>query len=305
MKIQQLRFYVAVYEEGSISAGAARSNATQSGLSMQIRDLEERYGVRLFERVPSGVLPTEAGRRFYRHAIAVLRATHTAEQSLIDARDQPMGRFRVGLMPTFTRSVLPSALLELNAIHPLISVSVVEAYSQQLSQMTLSGELSFSIVPATPPRDGLDIRPLGTDREFLVSSADSPFAHGEPVRLRDLGPLRLILPGQTNARRPGIERYLAAQGAEVDEIIEMDAMIGTIELVARSEWLSILPGLLCHADEAGTKRKLHPIVDPVLTVSYVQVQPSIRSLSEAEVIFSELVHKQMGALLEWSHAQGA
>ncbi|MEQ8305255.1 MAG: LysR family transcriptional regulator [Hoeflea sp.] len=302
MKFQQLRYYVAVYEEGSFSAGAARSNATQSGLSMQIRDLEERFGTRLFDRVPSGIVPTEAGRRFYQHAIQVLQAAHSAEQCLSDARDQPMGHFKVGLMPTFTRSVLPSALLELNAKYPLIKVSVLEAYSEQLSQMTLAGELSFSIVPATPPRDGLRISPLGTDREFLVSGKNSAIEHGKPVRLRDLGELNLILPGTRNARRPGIERYLAAHGAQTADILEMDAMIGTIELVARSGWMSILPGLLCHADEAGMKRKLHPIVDPPLTVSYVRIEPSTRNLNQAEAIFSDLLSKHMNELLEWSNS---
>ena len=43
MKLQQLRYFVAVYEEGSITAGAERAHATQSGLSMQIKDLEERF----------------------------------------------------------------------------------------------------------------------------------------------------------------------------------------------------------------------------------------------------------------------
>ena len=48
MKIQQLRFFVAVYEEGSFSAGAIRVNATQSGLSMHVRQLENRYGCLLY-----------------------------------------------------------------------------------------------------------------------------------------------------------------------------------------------------------------------------------------------------------------
>ena len=55
MNFRQLRSFVAVYEEGSFSRAAARENATQSGLSMQLRKLEERLGIRLFERRAHGV----------------------------------------------------------------------------------------------------------------------------------------------------------------------------------------------------------------------------------------------------------
>ena len=111
MKLHQLKSIVAIYEEGSISAGAARVNATQSGLSMQIRDLEQRHGVTLFQRSSSGIRPTETGRRFYVKAVDVLRAAWEAEEELRRSRGALTGTVRVGLMPTFTRALLPKVLL--------------------------------------------------------------------------------------------------------------------------------------------------------------------------------------------------
>ncbi|MGI9388078.1 MAG: LysR family transcriptional regulator, partial [Methyloligellaceae bacterium] len=58
MKLQQIRYFVAVYEEGSFTAAAEREHATQSGLSMQIKDLEKKLGVCLFERPSNGATPT-------------------------------------------------------------------------------------------------------------------------------------------------------------------------------------------------------------------------------------------------------
>ena len=60
-KLQHLRYFVAVFEEGSFSAGAQRVNATQSGLSMHVRQLEDRFQVQLLNRSSTGVTPTEAG----------------------------------------------------------------------------------------------------------------------------------------------------------------------------------------------------------------------------------------------------
>ena len=65
--------FVAVYEELSISAAARKVHASQSGVSVQVRDLEDQLGLSLFERVSTGVTPTKAGDQIYRRAIRILR----------------------------------------------------------------------------------------------------------------------------------------------------------------------------------------------------------------------------------------
>ena len=79
MKLQQLRYFAAVYEHGSFSAAADKVNATQSGLSMHVSQMEKRYEVVLFQRSSSGVTPTEAGRAFYLEAVKVLAAASQRE----------------------------------------------------------------------------------------------------------------------------------------------------------------------------------------------------------------------------------
>jgi len=109
VKLQHLKHFIAVFEEGSFSAGAQRVNATQSGLSMHVRQLEDRYQVQLLERSSTGVTPTEAGKRFYRDAVRVMRAASEAEANLRALSGAVTGHVTVGLMPTFTRSVLGPA----------------------------------------------------------------------------------------------------------------------------------------------------------------------------------------------------
>lgn len=299
MKLQQLKYFVAVYEEGSFSAGAQRVHATQSGLSMQVRDLEERHGVPLLIRSSSGVEPTDAGRRFYHQAIKVLRAASEAEEELKRLKGKMVGQVRVGLMPTFTRSVLPDALLRFTERHPMVRLSVVEAYSADLQDATLQGRLDYAIVPAFQEVAGLRASPMGTDREYLVMRPGNGPPHGTPVRLRDMGPLRLVLPGEQNVRRKRIDQYLAAQGIEPAEVLELDAMLGTLELVARSDWAAILPGIICAPDADGTRRKLHPITGPELSVDYVRIEPAARTLSDAAQAFDACVQAELDKLIKW------
>ncbi len=126
VKLQHLKYFVAVFEEGSFSAGAQRVNATQSGLSMHVRQLEDRYQVQLLYRSSTGVTPTEAGKRFYRDAVRVLHAATEAEANLRALSGAVTGHVTVGLMPTFTRAVLGPALMRFAMDFPNVKVAVRE-----------------------------------------------------------------------------------------------------------------------------------------------------------------------------------
>jgi DNA-binding transcriptional LysR family regulator len=119
-----------------------------------------------------------------------------------------------------------------------------------------------------------------------VTRAGGALAHLAPVRLADLGPLRLVLPARGNARRDRLEAHFAAEGLPVAAILDMDAMIATLDFVAASDWATILPETICGKDVDGRLRWLHPIV-PALTVSYAVIEPARRALSPAAAVFLE------------------
>ena len=65
MDLRQIQYFVALYEERSITKAARRLNVVQPALSMQISRLEKTFKTRLFERTSRGVIPTDVGREFY------------------------------------------------------------------------------------------------------------------------------------------------------------------------------------------------------------------------------------------------
>lgn len=298
MKIQQLRFFVAVYEEGSFSAGAIRVNATQSGLSMHVRQLENRYGVTLLNRSSTGVEPTEAGRTFYARAIEVLNAAAKAEDTLRGLSGVVSDHIHVGLMPTFTGSVLSPALMRFAADYPNVRVSVEEAYSSTLSNRVSEGALDFAVVPAVDTDLGLETALMAEDHECLVCAAGSALATEPKARLADLPPLRLVLPSVVNARRPRIERYMSLNGIAVAEVLELDAMLGTLDIVANSNWASILPSVLGRADKDGIKRRFMPLVDPPLGVEYMRISNRARPLGRAAQAFADVLQEELNTALE-------
>jgi DNA-binding transcriptional LysR family regulator len=300
MKLQQLRYFAAVYEQGSFSAAADKVNATQSGLSMHVSQIEKRYGVTLFTRSSSGVTPTEVGRSFYIEAVKVLAAARHAEDRLQTLSGVVVGHVHVGLMPTFTRAVLTSVLKRVSVEYPEIRVSVSEAYSGVLAEGVAEGRLDFGVVPSSfEVDDVLLTRPMGNDRECLVCHAERelPVSNGG-IQLRKMAPLRLALPGPGNARRNRIEHYLNVNQIDVAELLELDTMYGTLDLVANSDWVTILPGILCLPDLDGRRRRVVPLADPPLHVDYMRIETRQRPLTPAAQAFADVLQEELNSALE-------
>jgi LysR family transcriptional regulator, nitrogen assimilation regulatory protein len=289
LNIKQIKAFVAVYEEGSFSRAAKRANATQSGLSMQNLHLEQQIGLKLFDRTPRGVTPTFAGHRLYQLSVGVLRRLDEASVEIKALASGVSGEIRVGLMPTFTRGVLAPALGDFIADFPNVKVSIMEAYSAVLTDRVAGGGLDFAIVPRAPAKEGLRTRLLGTDRELLVCRAGGPLAHLAPVRLTDRRGLKLILPARGNARRDAFDNFAELHNLDIASLLEMDAMIATLEFVANSDFVTILPETICYNDIKGVTRSLHLLIDPPLTVDYAIIEPAKAGLSRAAALFLERI----------------
>jgi LysR family transcriptional regulator, nitrogen assimilation regulatory protein len=284
--LRQIRAIIAVCEEGSFTAAAARENATQSGISQHVAAVERLLGVKLFERSARGVTPTPAGQRYYRRCIEAVGqiAKANAEVSAFAARVS--GDLRIGLIPTLTRAALAPAVENFVARYPDVRLHIIEGYSGALTDMVQNGELDFAAVPAAEGRVGLKTRLIARDREMLVSNVSRGLKPFTPVRLKECGPLKIILPGRANVRRRNIEVYFETHGIEIESIIEMDAMIGTLQLVLRSDWVAILSGLICVADiERPLGRVISPIDDPPLIAEFVVISPARRMLSPQAQLF--------------------
>ena len=269
---------MAAYEERSFTLAAQREGATQSGVSQHVRNLEERHGVMLFRREKGRVVPTPAAEVFYQHCLQALRASDTAFARLRQFSFGLSGETRVGLMPTVNAAALAPALMAFRARHPNVKVSVTEAYSAPLVAMVMAGELDVAVVPAMPPVQGLRISAFMSTPEVFVR------ARGGSGGDSGGGPLKLVLPEAANMRAQSVRSYLNAQGTEIGEVIEMNSMMGTLDLVARSDWCAILPALLMATRTYGEVFEVTPL-DPPLALELVTVESAASALPAAAEAF--------------------
>jgi LysR family tcuABC transcriptional regulator len=303
--LRQVRAVIAVCEEGSFTRAAQRENATQSGISQHVSATERTLGVKLFERSPRGVVPTPAGLRYYKRCVAAVGQLASADEEVRSLAGSVTGDLRIGLMPTFTRAVLAPTLDDFVPRHPDVRLHIVEGYSGTLTDMVQADELDFAVVPAFEGRVGLKSRLIVRDREMLLSGPARGLKPLAPVRLSECRPFKIVLPGPHNIRRRNLDTYFQTHDVEVDAMVEMDAMIGTLEFVARSDWVTVLPSLISVNDIASGDLVINPIADPPLYAEFVVIQPARRTLSTQARLFLERFEAEIAHILNvWDRAIG-
>jgi DNA-binding transcriptional LysR family regulator len=301
--LRQIRAVIAVCEEGSFTRAAERENATQSGISQHVAAVERTLGVSLFERSAGGVTPTPAGLRYYRRCVeAVGTLEHAAEEARALA-GKVTGELRIGLMPTFTRAVLAPTLQSFVPRYPDVRLHIFEGYSGVLTEMVLDDALDFAVVPAFEGTVGLKSRLLVRDREMLISGPKRGLTPLAAVRLSQCKPLKIVVPGPDNIRRRNLETYFQSHGVEVEAMLEMDAMIGTLEFVARSDWVTVLPSVISVNDIDRGELIVNPIAEPELHAEFVVIQPARRTLSTQSRMFLERFEAEIAHIQQvWDQA---
>lgn len=300
--IRSLQALLAVYEEQSFSRAAERENATQSGMSTQVKKLETLLGTPLLSRGKGEMELTPAGEIVYERGRSILQALFDLEQKVAALDRGVSGTIRLGVIPTLTRAVLPRALGRFRAAYPDVEVSVIEEYSFSLMRRVAMGELDWAAVPSGDLLSGLKATYLASDSEVLAVPTDvlPDLPHLTPVKPADLNGLNLILPSSINVRRRGLEQYFSSHDVTPGEVMDMDAMLGTLELIAGGGWSAILPAAICHTDLPGVRRKLHPLVDPPIRTDYVIVQKAEKALGRAaELMFEELKSAALELREDW------
>ena len=98
MELRQIRYFIALYETGSVTKAAHRLNVVQPAVSMQISKLEEELGQVLFERLPKGMAPTAAGEQAYHLLAPIFQEFRSARERIENFGGRVAGQLAVGVI---------------------------------------------------------------------------------------------------------------------------------------------------------------------------------------------------------------
>lgn len=286
MEIHQLRYFVAVADEGNFSRAAQKVHVAQPSLSQQIQKLEAEVGQPLFDRLPRAVLLTEAGKRFSEFARQILANLADAQRCIDECKGQAVGRLVIGAIPTIAPYLLPRLLPQFQQKHPKVAVAVMEDVTEALERRMEEGEVDLALLSTCDSQD-LSQEPLGQEALLLAVPEGHRLSKKERVSWRDLKGEKFLALHRAHCLSRQVADLcaahelnpeLAARGAQLHTIIRM---------VRAGLGLSLVPQMM--ADDEGNKGcRFLPFVAPAPLRTLNIVRNPVRFHSKAAMAFTAI-----------------
>ncbi|WP_189132283.1 LysR family transcriptional regulator [Wenjunlia tyrosinilytica] len=178
MDTRLLRTFAALARTGSFTAAAAELHLAQSTVTVHIKSLERELGTRLFDRLPTGALITDGGRRLLERAEGVLDAeTRLREAAAATGKGAVRGRVVVGAAESLCSTRLPGVVTALRRTHPEVEVSLFAAGTAKAVEGLRSGRLDMALL-LEEEADFTDVaaEPVAREPLVLVCAPDHPMA---------------------------------------------------------------------------------------------------------------------------------
>lgn len=185
LDIRHLKLMVAVTEAQSVTKAGERLHLTQSALSHQLRDLEERLGTPLFLRLNRRMIPTPAGERLLTSARQVLDELQRAEEDLSQMASNKRGTLRLSTECYTCYHWLPEKLKDFSRRFPEVEVKIVVEATRQPIEALLGGRLDLAVVSSIQRDKRLTYRPLFDDELVAILPPEHPLAAKPCLQARD------------------------------------------------------------------------------------------------------------------------
>lgn len=256
MTIRHLAIFRAICENGCNTTRAAETlHMTQPAVSLALRELEQYYGITLFERIGRRLLITQGGQRLLDYAVHILALYDDMEKSMRSW--DATGVIRVGASITIGSQFLPSYIKAFQALQPGIRVQALVMPTDILEQKLMQNELDFALVEGAVHEENIVSEAYMEDELIVVCPADGAFAPGEVISVDTFKKQSFLLREQGSGTREVFDRAIAQAGFSVSPTWEAMSTTALVNAVASGLGVAVLPRRMVQG--AIAKRLVVPI----------------------------------------------
>ncbi|MGC9220746.1 MAG: LysR family transcriptional regulator [Solirubrobacteraceae bacterium] len=243
MELRQLRYLVALSEELSFTAAAAKTNIAQPALSRQIHKLEDELGISLVDRTSRRVRMTRAGQQLVERARVIMHELDDARADVLQETQLMGGRLAIGMTQTPGPLDIARLLHDFHARYPAIELAVREELSVSVAERLRVGEIDLGIVSEIQgaARNGLDLEWIAGEPLVFALHAKHPLAGRAEVDLTELSEESFILFPEGATIRDTFSQLAAERGINPHVAFVTTATERMRELVSLGLGVGLLP----------------------------------------------------------------
>ena len=261
MTLRHFRIFVAVCKQGGITKAAESLYLAQPAVSLAVRELEEHYDVRLFDRIGRRLYLTEAGKEFLAYAERILALCDDLEKGARQWDEQ--SPLHIGSSMTIGTKLLPGLVRRFRQQYPAVKVTVEIKNSGFIEKKLLENAMDFALTESVPHSSKRVCRRFMRDHMVAICSPQDPLALREAVTLAELLAQPLLLREKGSGTRELLDSVAGARGLAVEPMWESENAQALIEAVAMGLGVSVLPWqLVSDSIQRGLVAQL-PLADAV------------------------------------------
>ena len=239
MDLKSLRYFLAIAEEGSISAAAESLNLSQPNISRQMTLLEKELGTKLFERGSRRIVLTEEGTLLRRRAVEILQLADTAVTEIGSAGKDVIGTVRIGCGETDAMRVVARAIRRFSETHPMVRFELHSGNAEDVSDLLERGLVDFGVLIEPTDKTRYDYLSFPTDiRWGALVRRDDPLARMYGVSPSDISGRRVIVSRQNMAAN-GISGWMGPDFPEPDVVATYNLLFNASLLVSEGVGIAL------------------------------------------------------------------
>ena len=260
MDFDQLTTFIEIAKLGSFSRAGQKLFRSQPAVSAQVRQLEQEYGEKLFDRGRKSVRLTSAGETLFEYAVRMVNMRAESLRAVADKATTPRGVLALGANEATCLYVLPDIFAEYHRLYPSVQISIYRNFSHKVLQKVEDGSVDVGIVTLPAKSPSLKIHPIFRDRVMLMVNPRSPLAKLKSVRMKDIAEQPLIFP-RTGYTRQLLDKHFRPYRSQLQITMELTS-VGMIKcFVAAGLGVSLISASFARNEVRAGEVKLIPIAD--------------------------------------------
>ena len=193
MDIRIMEYYLAIVREQTILGAAEALHVSQPALSRQMRELEERLGVKLFERGNRRITLTEEGMIFRRRCEEIVRLVHQTEREVSEAKNKISGEIYIGAGESHIFHYISKTAASITSQYPGIRIHIVSGDTRDLIEDLSNGLIDFALIFSDFDRTSYNYISLpAEDTIGVLMRNDDPLAEKEVLTVDDIKDLPIF-----------------------------------------------------------------------------------------------------------------
>lgn len=284
-----IRLFIATAEHGSITGASAEQCLAVAAVSRRIAELENQFGVPLFNRLPHGMALTDAGRSLLAHARSMMHAVERMHDDASAYLHGDKGVVRIAACTSAVLQFLPGDISRFQALHPDIHIDLQEQTSNGVVKLMAQGLADIGVFESSISGPPLATQSYRGDELVVVTPAGHALAVCERLRIAEVLPYEFVGLSEGTAIAATLQRAAAKYGVTLRNRIRVTSFDSMLAMIRAGIGVGLMPRAVADLFAATDEFRRIPLDEPWTARQFVLCRQAVGDMSSAAVTVAEFL----------------